>query len=298
MQMKKIDSAPLDAVVEGAEHQVHVAGRRHRALVAARVEPSEGRSRHRSTERRERRGSRGLSDLGKPEGPWRCSISPFVLILAAIAQLCSSTSLCAQQRDPAVEIYGLTGGYYFGNRAHVLKGGEWNPLIAGGILVPVGRKWAVMVDGVTSHLEVNEGVHGPFDEHPFSEFYRVNPGVQNNDVTTQRLIAILPSVIRLWRRDRFSFYAGGGIGLERQSQFIWYQPVDVQENLAGSSVLVRSEEFVESRDTVSTTHLIVRAGVLVSLAPRIVVRGGYSHVIGYFDTAAPRSLEVGVGYRF
>ena len=239
-----------------------------------------------------------MSDLGKPEGPWRRSIGTFALMLAAIAQLCSSTSLCAQQRDPAVEIYGLTGGYYFGNRAHVLKGGEWNPQIAGGILMPVGRKWAVMVDGVTSHLEVNEGIHGTYADNPISEFYRMNPRVQNNDVTTQRLIAVLPSVVRLWRRDRFSIYAGGGLGLERQSQLIRYQPVDVLENLDGTSVLVRSEEFVESRDTVSTTPLIIRVGVLVSVAPRIVVRGGYSHVIGYFDTAASRSLEVGIGYRF
>jgi hypothetical protein len=214
-----------------------------------------------------------LSDPSKRERRWRRSISRFALISAAIGQLCSSTSLCAQQRDPAVEIYGLTGGYYFGNKAHVLKGGDWNPQIAGGILVPVARKWAVMVDGATSHLEVNEGPHGRYDDHPFSEFYRVNPGVQSNDVTTQRLIAVLPSVVRLWRRDRFSLYAGGGFGLERQNQFIRYQPVDSQENPGGSSVLVRSEEFVESTDTVSTTPLIVRAGVLFNLAPRIVLRG-------------------------
>lgn len=239
-----------------------------------------------------------MSDPGKPERSWQRSISRFALISAVIGQLCSSTSLCAQQRDPAVEIYGLTGGYYFGSTAHVLKGGEWNPQIAGGILVPVARKWAVMVDGATSHLEVNEGPHGPYTDHPFSEFYRVNPGVQSNDVTTQRLIAVLPSVVRLWRSDRFSLYAGGGLGLERQNQFIRYQPVDSQENPDGSSVLVRSEEFVESTDTVSTTPLIVRAGVLFSLAPRIVLRGGYSHVIGYLDTAASRSLEVGIGYRF
>lgn len=212
--------------------------------------------------------------------------------------MCSSASLCAQQRDPAVEIYGLTGGYYFGNQAHVLKDGEWNPQVAGGILVPVGRKWAVMVDGATSHLEVNEGAHGPYTDHPFSEFYRVNPGVQNNDVTTQRLIAVLPSVVRMWRRDRFSFYAGGGLGLERQSQLIRYQPVDVLENLDGASVLVRSEEFVESSDTVSPTPLIVRGGVLVNLARRIVLRAGYSHVIVSFDTTGSRSLEVGIGYRF
>ncbi|MDE0624510.1 MAG: hypothetical protein OXH83_22830 [Bryobacterales bacterium] len=235
-----------------------------------------------------------MSDLRNPERPWRRFSSPLALILVAIAQLCSSTSLCAQQRDPAVEIYGLVGGYYFGNRAHFLAGGEWNPQIAGGILLPFGRRWAVTVDGLTSRLGVDESLNHP----QFSEFYRANPGVQNNDVTTQRLIAVLPSVVRLWRRDRFSFYGGGGLGLERQSQFIRYQPVDVLENLDGTSVLVRSEEFVEFRDTVSTTTLIVRGGVLVSLARRIVLRAGYSHVIGYFDTAASRSLEVGIGYRF
>ena len=124
--------------------------------------------------------------------------------LEAIAQLCSTASLCAQQRDPAVEIFGLTGGYYFGNKSNVLKGGERNPQIAGDILVPFGRRWAVIVGGVASYLEVNEGPHGPNDDHSFSQFYRVNPGVQNNDVTTQRLIAVLPSVVRLWRKDRFS----------------------------------------------------------------------------------------------
>lgn len=239
-----------------------------------------------------------MNDLTKPALAWRRSIRVSALILAAIAQLCVSVSLRAQQRDPAVEIYGLTGAYYFGNKSHVLKGGEWNPQIAGGILVPVGRRWAVMIDGVTSHLEVNEGPHGPYTDHPFSEFYRVNPGVQNNDVTTQRLIALLPSIVRLWRWDRFSLYAGGGLGLERQRQLIRFQPALPQDNPDGSSVLVRSEDFSESRDTVSTLPVILRAGVLVSLAPRIVVRGGYSHILAYVDTFASRSLEVGVGYRF
>lgn len=225
-------------------------------------------------------------------------VHSFALIVATIAQICGSAPLCAQQRDPAVEVYGLTGAYYFGNRSNVLKGGEWNPQFAGGILVPFGLRWAAMIDGVTSHLEVNEGPHGRYDDHSFSEFYRENPGVQNNDLTTQRLTAILPSVVRLWRRDRFSFYAGGGLGLERQSQFIRYQPAHHQENPDGTSVLVRSQEFDESRDTVSVTPLIFRGGVLVSLAPRVVLRVGYSHVLGYVDTAASRSLEVGIGFRF
>ena len=103
---------------------------------------------------------------------------------------------------------------------------------------------------------------------PFSEFYRVNPGIQNEDVTTQRLIAILPSVVRLWRRERFSIYIGGGLGLEHQRQLIRYRPVDVQEHPDGSNTLVRAEEFVESRDAVSIMPLIFRVGMLMSLAPQ------------------------------
>ena len=221
------------------------------------------------------------------------------VVFAAIAlQLFSGVPLRAQQRDPAVEIYGLTGAYYFGNRAHLLKGGEWNPQAAVGVLFPLGSHWAVLTDGFTSRLEVNEGLHGPYDYHPYSEFYRVNPDVQNEDVTMQRLIAVLPSVVRLWRRNRFSIYLGAGFGFEHQRQLIRYRPVDEREHPDGSSLLVRAEEFVDSRDSVSATPLLFRAGMLVSLTPRLVLRGGYSHILGYLDTPASRSLEVGVGYRF
>ena len=220
-------------------------------------------------------------------------------VFAAIAlQLFSGGPLCAQQRDPAVEIYGLTGAYYFGNRSHVLKGGEWNPQAAVGVLFPLGEHWAVLTDGFTSRLEVNEGPHGPYDGHPYSEFYRVNPDIRNEDVTTQRLIAVLPSVVRLWRRDRFSIYLGAGFGFEHQRQLIHYRPVDEREHPDGSSLLVRAEGFVTSRDSVSATPLLFRAGMLVSLTPRVVFRGGYSHILGYLDTPASRSLEVGIGYRF
>ena len=59
-----------------------------------------------------------------------------------------------------------------------------------GIEVGVDDRWSQ----VEPSLEVkSEGPHGPYTDHSFSEFYRVNPGVQNNDLTTQRLIAILPS---------------------------------------------------------------------------------------------------------
>ena len=240
-----------------------------------------------------------MSNPSRPVNPRASVRQSIFFILAAITwQLCSWQPLCAQQRDPAVEIYGLTGAYYFGQSPNVLKNRQWNPQFGVGGLFPLGSKWALMIDGVTSHLEVNEGFHDQYTDHPFSEFYRVNPGIQNNDVTKQRLIAILPSIVRLWRRDRFSIYIGGGLGLEHQRQRVRYQPVNVQENPDGSTTLVRAEEFLESRDAVSVGSLIFCAGMLINLAPRVVLRGGYSLIPGYLDTPSSQSLQVGIGYRF
>ena len=55
---------------------------------------------------------------------------------------------------------------------------------------------------------------------------------------------------------------------------------------------------MDSRDTVLVMSLNFRAGILLNLAPRVVLRGGYSHIITYLDTPASKSLEVGIGYRF
>ncbi len=219
-----------------------------------------------------------------------------VLLAATAWQLLGAGVLCAQQRDPAVELYGLTGAYYFGNSSNALKGGEWNPAAGAGLLIPLGSRWAILSDVVTSRLEVNEGLHGPHDDHPYSDFYRVNPDVRNEDVTTQRLVVVLPSIVRLWRRDRFSIYVGGGLGWEHQRQRIRFRPI--REHPDGSGLLVRDEGFVDSRDSVSAVPLLFRAGMLVSLTSRLVLRSGYSHILGYLDTPASRSLEVGVGYRF
>ena len=219
--------------------------------------------------------------------------------LAGIAlQLCSWQPLSAQHRDPAPEIYGLTGAYYFGQDPHVLKSRQWSPQAGVGGLFPVGSKWALMIDGLTSRLEVNEGPHGIGTAHPFSEFYRLNPGVQNNDVTTQRLIAILPSVVRLWRRERFSIYFGGGFGMEHQRQRIRYQPAHEQELPDGSTTLVRAEEFVESRDSLAIGSLVFSAGILINIAPRVVMRAGWSLMPGYLDTPISQAPQVGIGYRF
>ena len=238
-------------------------------------------------------------DSERPIKAWKKCASSYFLILAATGfQLWVCELLHAQQRNPTVEIYGLTGRYYFGNKSNVLKGGEWKLQVGGGVLIPVLPKWAVMIDGVTSHLEVNEGPHGPYDDHSFSEFYRVNPEIKTNDLTTQDLVAVLPSFVRVQRVGRLRYYAGGGLGWERQNQHIRYQAAHEQEGPDGSTILVREEEFSESTDTVSVTPLIFRAGILVDVAPRIVLRGGYSHILGYVDTAASKALELGIGFRF
>ena len=229
--------------------------------------------------------------------------------LALVALGRFQAPLCAQQREPAIEVYGLAGTYFFGNSSNLLKNGEWRPQIALGALFPMGPKWAVLVDGSRSRLQVQEGLHSPSSYTGTAAFYQPNPGIPDEDHTTQRLIAILPSVVRLWRRERFSLYLGGGLGFESQSQLIRHRlvtelpgpegerPVDDMGNFTYGT-LVRAGEFTETADVVTNGTLILRGGVLVNLAPRIVFRAGYSLLPAYVDTPASQSLEVGIGYRF
>ena len=118
-------------------------------------------------------------------------------------------------------------------------------------------------------------------------FYKRNPGIPNEEVTTQRVIAILPTVTRLWRKERHSIYIGAGMRLELQSQLIRHRPINEVPQPDGRPAvdskgnstfgkLVRADEFVESKDTVASTPLILRMGLLVSLGPQILLRVGYS----------------------
>ena len=86
--------------------------------------------------------------MSKPTRPVNLWCSYF-FVLAATLQLCSWEPLCAQQRDPAVEIYGLMGTYYFGNSQNVLKNREWKPQVGGGRSVSSGIE--VGVDDRWSH---------------------------------------------------------------------------------------------------------------------------------------------------
>ena len=156
---------------------------------------------------------------------------------------------------------------------------------------------------------MQEGLHSPHSYTGTAAFYQRNPGIPDEDHSTQRLIAVLPSLVRLWRRERFSLYLGGGLGCESQSQSIRHRlvteltdpdgerPVDEMGGFTYGT-LVRAEEFTETTDVVTSSTLILRGGVLVSLAPRVVFRAGYSFLPAYIDTPASQSLDVGIGYRF
>ena len=184
------------------------------------------------------------------------------LVLLVLMVAASALPAAAELRDTTVEIYGYTGSYRFGNRSHVLKGGEWNP--QGGVRHPastVNSRWGR--PDRCRHQPVGASMKAPtvpLPDHPIPDFYKRNPDVHNEDVTTQRLAALLPSIIRLvpvYGRDRFSVYVGAGLGMEHQRQHIRYRPVHERPD----GRLVRDEGFTDSRDSVWAYPVILRGGV-------------------------------------
>lgn len=244
-------------------------------------------------------------------------------IVLATALVClglGATGASAQPVKLGFEVYGLAGGYYFGNGSHVLKNRRWAPSYGAGVFIPVLSKWGLLIDGVASRLRVDEGLHEPGTGHPQVWFYEVRRDVVANDVTTQQLLTVHPSFVRRWKRDRLSFYVGGGLAFERQQQTIRYRPVNFFEESEREAVIASgvpyvnasefpfsedepgiyalAEQYIDSKDSVSATGLTVRGGVLVDATKRVIVRLGYSYIITYLDTPASQSLEVGIGYRF
>ena len=119
-----------------------------------------------SQTRANRRGKR-RPPPGQPPGPPERSIRLDASMLSrirhshrarvaccALALFALQAPLRAQQRDPAIEVYGLTGAYFFGNSSNLLKNGEWRPQIAlGGLFPPgseVGRSGGWKPEQVTS----------------------------------------------------------------------------------------------------------------------------------------------------
>jgi len=179
----------------------------------------------------------------------------------------------AQQREPAFEVYGLTGGYF---HANVSINHAWKPQYGAGILAPLSRNWAVLFDVTTSSLGIDmQGFGGEF--------------------ARERRVVLMPSVVRLWRRDRFSIYAGGGLGFEHERQHTRFRaPIGYDAN--GRPLAVG--DLQDFRSTRTDTTLLLRVGTTVSLTRSVVLRSGYSWFPRYIDERPSMSAEFGFGYRF
>ncbi|MCL4853048.1 MAG: hypothetical protein KJZ78_16940 [Bryobacteraceae bacterium] len=185
-----------------------------------------------------------------------------------------------QQREPAFEVYALTGAHYHGNLSLAR---EWKPQYGAGVLAPLGRNWAAVFDVTTSATEAwwkHDGFPGTGPDDNF---------------TRERRIIMVPSVVRLWRRDRFSIYAGGGVAFEHRRQRTRQRPI-VARGPNGEPILGPDFEELNPRSTNRAAAL--RIGGIVSLTRKVVLRTGYSLLPRYADEKASQSLEFGIGYRF
>ncbi len=210
--------------------------------------------------------------------PIRPIVNFLCIVLAAQIVLFLPTPSLAQQREPAFEVYGLTGGYFHGNLS---ASHEWKPHVGGGLLAPLGRKWAVLFDVTTSAVEGDPSVDG----------YSVP---QSGNFVKERRVAMIPSAVRMWRRDRFSIYAGAGWAYEHERQHYRVRPV-VGREPDGRAILGPP---TEGRSTRTDAMLALRFGGLISVTPKTVFRAGFSLLPRYTDEAASKSLELGIGYRF
>jgi hypothetical protein len=200
--------------------------------------------------------------------------------LAAIVSCFALQALWAQQREPAFEVYGLTGAYYHGN---ISVARDWKPQFGAGLLAPLGRNWGALLDVTTSVVTAYWNLDGTPVESGGDNFAR------------ERRVVFVPSFVRLWRRERFSIYAGGGLGFEHERQHSRVVPVIGRDD-NGQPILGAGPQ--EYRVTRTDTTLALRFGTLVSLTDRVVLRGGLTLLPRYIDESASTSFEFGIGYRF
>ena len=225
--------------------------------------------------------------------------------LAFLLSPVATTPSAAQQREPRIEVHVLSGVY-----ATEVDGGLLKPEIGAGVLVPLGSRWAALVDSTVGVPRLNEYMWEPGDPARLEAvFYMRNPHLSNEDEHWRRVTTIRPSIVRMWRRDRFSIYVGAGFGLESEHHRWRFQRInqvlDEEGNVVGREseddhlgTLVRAESFTTGDNWVHQKALIGRFGMLVNLAPRIVVRGGYSCLLSYLDEPLSGAIEASIGYRF
>ncbi len=201
--------------------------------------------------------------------------------LALLLGVCSA-GLRGDQRDPEFELYALAGGYLQGNEFPLAD--QWRPLVGVGVLAPLGRRWGVVFDVSTS----SGADYWKWDGEP-------GAGPGDNFIRARRL-TLFPSIVRLWRRERFSIYAGFGPGWEHDRTSHRLRPI-IARNERGRPVLADRFENRRAADT-KLALFGLRLGCLLSVNRRITARVGYSYLRRYADERGSTGLEVGLGWRF
>ena len=122
------------------------------------------------------------------------------------------------------------------------------------------------------------------------------PGAGPNDnFTHERRVVLTPSLVRFWRRERFSLYAGGGVGFEHERERTRLRPIIARDE-NGQPIL--TDEFQETSSRLTQATLLLRGGTIVSLTRHAVLRVELSRLPRYIDEKASRGVTVGFGYRF
>ena len=217
---------------------------------------------------------------------------PLALLVAAVAP--------AQQAEPRFELYGLSGFYSTGTRW-----APFQPQAGAGVLVPLGRDWAVLVDatGDTRQTDLIELYADSYRRG----FYERNPEAVDDDVRLRRYATLRPSLVWMLRQSWFSVYVGAGMGFEWHQVRDRFREVRHAHNDSGFlyedaeetvAVLVRDEQYTEWDYWGRSTVLIARFGLIADLAPRITVRVGYSCLMDDPDNSLAGAVEFGVGFRF
>lgn len=236
--------------------------------------------------------------------PCNASMPRPLTTLAFVVLAAAASPLVAQQREPRVEAYGLTGVY-----SPCIGRDRFSPQAGAGVLLPVGRKWAALVDfgiGVVPvHTKFRYLGHSL---GPDAAFYRRNPHLPSINEHWTNEATLRPSFVRVLRRDRISFWLGAGIGAEFEYNRWRYKRVREVRDKDGNTVpvddeepfglLVLDEHFTTVDDWSPHMVLLGSFGVSASLSERTVVRLGYSCVLRYLDEPLAGGIEIGIGYRF
>jgi len=189
----------------------------------------------------------------------------------------------AQQTEPAAEIYATAAYYRFGNDGPLW----WRPEFGLGFLAPLGRRWAVLCD-LTASRAVGQRLWGFYPN-----FLGIADGRGDMSFHVSRL-SVTPSLVRLWRRQRFSVYAGAGSGLERDWERTRLRIFAIEAE-PGRLLYERSDE---RRGKNKPMLVNLRAGLIVGMGRRLVLRTGWRYARTYTDAPGSTAFEVGIGYRF